>query len=192
MAEVLVLEVRFFQGFLFFSSVQGPGPDPVFRQCPKRWAVSETSKAGCAHCNDGCFQAFQTGIPVVYLSVTNGSHLMLERKNCLSKGKWEGTCLLNQTWGKETDTWWKVRTWKFADKIGRELILIILMFSLISSSSLSSSNVGDSSLRSVSVFQLTTSTCWNSEISMTSLYLNTSSVQYMLEIQVSRISTVSR
>ena len=173
----------------FFSSVQGPGPDPVFRQCPKRWAVSETSKAGCAHCNDGCFQAFQTGIPVVYLSVTNGSHLMLERKNCLSKGKWEGTCLLNQTWGKETDTWWKVRTWKFADKIGWELILIILMFSLTFRSSLSSSNVGDSSLWFVSVSLLSTP---NFEISMTSLHLNTSSIQYMSEIQVSLLSVFLR
>ena len=66
---------------------------------------------------------------------------MLEKKNCLSKEKWEGTCLLNQRWGKEIDTWWKVGTWKFADKVGRELILIILMFSLIFRTFLSSSNV---------------------------------------------------
>ena len=41
------------------------------------------------------------------------------------------------------------------------------MFSLISRSSLSSPNVGDSSLRFVSVFPLTTPTCWNFEISKT-------------------------
>ena len=69
--------------------------------------------------------------------------------------------------------WWK---------IGRELILIILMFSLISQPSLSSSNVGDSSLRFVSVFLLSTPTRWNFEISMTSLYPNTSSIQYMSKI----------
>ena len=97
---------------------------------------------------------------------------MLE-KNYLSKGKWEGTYLLNQTWGKETDTWWKVGTRKFADKIGRELMLIILMFSLISRSSLSSSNVGNSSLRFALVFLLTPPTCWNFEISMASLYPKT-------------------
>ena len=96
---------------------------------------------------------------------------MLERKNYLSKGKWEGTCLLNQTWGRETDTWWKVGTWKFADKIWRYLIFIIL-FSLIFRSSLSSSKLGDSSLRFVSVFLLSSPTCWNFEISMT-LYIPT-------------------
>ena len=82
---------------------------------------------------------FRQQVPIVYLSVTTGSHLMLEKKNYLSKGKWEGTCLLNQTWGKETDTWWKVGTWKFADKIWRDLKLIILMFSLIFRSSFFSS-----------------------------------------------------
>ena len=41
---------------------------------------------------------------MVYLSVATGSHLMLEKKNYLSKGKSEGTSLLNQTWGTETDT----------------------------------------------------------------------------------------
>ena len=112
---------------------------------------------------------------------------MLERKNYLSKGKWEGTCLLNQTWGRETDTWWKVGTWKFADKIWRYLIFIIL-FSLIFRSSLSSSKLGDSSLRFVSVFLLSSPTCWNFEISMTSLYPNTSSVQYTSGVQVSLLS----
>ena len=124
-----------------FLQVLGPGP--VFRRCPKQWVVSEFSKTECTHSNDGCFQA--TGIPVVYLSVTTRSDLMLEKKNYLSKGKWEGTCLLNQTWRQETDRWWKVGTWKFANKIWRDLILIILMFSLIFQSSLSSSNVGNSS-----------------------------------------------
>ena len=96
-------------------------------------------------------------------SVATGSRLMLEKNNYLWKGKWEGTCLLNQTWGKATDTWWKVGIWKFVDRVGRELyILIILMFSLIFRSSLTSSNVGDSSLRFVSVFLLSTPTCWNS------------------------------
>ena len=52
---------------------------------------------------------------------------MLEKKNYLSKAKWEDTCLLHQTWGKENDTWWKVGTWRFAEKIGRKLILIILI-----------------------------------------------------------------
>ena len=127
-------------------------------------------KTGWTHYNDGYFQAFQTGIPMVNLSVKTGSHPMLEKKNYLSKGKWEGTCLLNQTWGKETDSWWKVRIWKLADKIGRELILIILMFSLISRSSYFSSNVGNSSLWSVSVSLLPTKTRWNFEISVTSLY----------------------
>ena len=37
----------------------------------------------------------------------------------------------------------------------------------------------------VSVFLLSCPTCWNFEISMTSLYPNTSSIQYMSEIQVS-------
>ena len=115
---------------------------------------------------------------------------MLEKKNYLSKGKWEGTRLLNQTRGKETDTWWKVSTWKFADKIWRDLILIILMFSLIFRSSFFSSNVGDSSLRFVSVFLLLSPTCWNFEISMISLHLNTSSIQYMSEIQVSLLSVL--
>ena len=113
---------------------------------------------------------------------------MLEKKNYFSKGKWEGTCLLNQTWRKETDTWWKVGTWKFADKVWRDLIIIILMFTLIFQSSLSSPNVGYSLLRFVSVFLLSCPTCWNFEIFMTSLYPNTSSIQYMSEIQVSLMS----
>ena len=112
---------------------------------------------------------------------------MLEKKNYLSKVKWEGTCLLNQTWGKETDTWLKVGIWKFADKIGWELILIILMLSLFQSS-LTSSNVGNSLLRFISVFLLSSPTCWNFQISMTSLYPNNSSIQYMLEMQVSLLS----
>ena len=29
---------------------------------------------------------------------------MLEKKNYILKRKREGTCLLNRTWGKETDT----------------------------------------------------------------------------------------
>ena len=37
----------------------------------------------------------------VELSVTVGSHRMLEKKKNLTKGKWEGSCLLNQVWGKE-------------------------------------------------------------------------------------------
>ena len=37
---------------------------------------------------------------------------MLERKNYILKRKSWGTYLLNQTWRKKTDTWWKVRTWK--------------------------------------------------------------------------------
>ena len=133
---------------------------------------------------------FRQQVPIVYLSVTTGSHLMLAKKNYLSKGKWEGTRLLNQTRGKETDTWWKVGTWKFADKIWRDVILIILMFSLIFRSSFFSSNVGDSSLRFVSVFLLLSPTCWNFEISMISLHLNTSSIQYMSEIQVSLLSVL--
>ena len=127
-------------------------------------------------------------IPVVYLSVTTESHLMLEKNNYPSKGKREDASPLNQSWGKETDTWWKFGTWKFADKIGREPILIILMFSLIFRSSLSLSNVGDSLLWLVSVFLLSSPTCWNFEISMASLYPNTSSIQYMSEIQVRLLS----
>ena len=64
--------------------------------------------------------------------------------------------------GKRNWHMMKVGTWKFADKIGRELILSILMFSVTFRYSLSSSNVGDSSLRFVSVFLLSTPTCWNS------------------------------
>ena len=101
---------------------------------------------------------------------------MLEKKIYILKRKRKGTCLLNQTWGKETDTWWNVRIWKLADKIGRELILIILMFSLNSRSSLFSSNVDDSSLWFVSVSLLSTKTQWNFEISVTSLYPNTFSI----------------
>ena len=67
------------------------------RGCPKRWAVGKFLKTGYTHYNDGWFQAFQTAIPVVYLSITIVSQLTLEKKCYLSKGKWEGTCLLNQT-----------------------------------------------------------------------------------------------
>ena len=133
-------------------------------------------------------QAFPTGIPMVYLSVKTGSYPMLEKKNYILKRKREGTCLLNQTWGKETDAWWNVRIWKLADKTGRELMLIILMFSLISRSSLSLWNVDDSSLWFVSVSLLSTKTQWNFEISVTSLYPKTSSIQYMSKIQASLLS----
>ena len=80
-------------------------------------------------------------------------------------------------------------TWILADKIWRDLIFIILMLYLIFRSSLSSSNLGDSSLRFVSVFLLSTPTCWNFKISMTSLYPNTSSIQS--QIQVSLLSLFS-
>ena len=108
-------------------------------------------------------------IPVVYLSVTTESYLMLEKNNYLLKEsektpvRWikHGEKKLTHDFG----------TWKFADKIGREPILIILMFSLIFRSSLSSSNVGDSLLRLVSVLLLSTPTSWNFEISMTSWHL---------------------
>ena len=122
------------------------------------------------------------------LSIKTGSHVMLEKNNNLSKGKSQGTCLLNQTWRKETDTWWKVLIWKFTGKIGREIILITLIFfSLICQSSLSSSNIGASLLWFVSVFLLSTPICWNFKISTTCLYPNTFSIQYMFEIQVSLV-----
>ena len=174
----------FFRGLVFLS---GPGSAS---RCgfDTMHKTIRALKTGWTHYNDGCFQAFQTGIPMVYLSAKTGSHPMLGKKNYLSKGKWEGTSLLNQTWGKETDSWWKVRIWKRADKIGGELIFIILMFSLISRSSYSSSNVGNSSLWSVSVSLLPTKTRWNFEISVTSLCPNTSSIQYMSKIQASLLS----
>ena len=100
----------------FFSQIQGP--------------VLSNFRSFKAHYNYDWLQALQTGIPVVYLSVTK-----------------EGTCLLiGKRWGKRN---WHMKgshDEKCADKIicSQELILIILMFSLISRSSLSSSNVGDS------------------------------------------------
>ena len=48
MATFLVLEVRFSKGSIF-PQVQGPGPGPVFRRCPKVIAVLETSKTECTH-----------------------------------------------------------------------------------------------------------------------------------------------
>ena len=44
-----------------FSQAYGPGPGPVLGRCTKQWAVSENSKTGWKYCNDGCFQALQTG-----------------------------------------------------------------------------------------------------------------------------------
>ena len=133
--------------------------------------------------------SWEEGVPVVYLSLTTGLFVSYVRKNnYLSKGKWKDTSLLHRTWGTVTDTSWKDGTWKYAEKLGQELTLIILMLSLISRSSLSSPNIGNSSLRLVSIFLLTTITCWNFEISKTSQYLNISSIQYMLKIRVSLLS----
>ena len=135
------------------------------------------------------FWGIQKSILTLLLSIKTGSHVILEKNNNLSKGKSQGTCLLNQTWRKETDTWWKVLIWKFTGKIGREIILITLIFfSLICQSSLSSSNIGASLLWFVSVFLLSTPICWNFKISTTCLYPNTFSIQYMFEIQVSLVS----
>ena len=94
------------------------------------------------------------------------------------KGSWKARR------GKENHTWWKVCTWKFVDKIFADL-LIILIFSLISRFSLSSSNVGDSSLRFLPASLLSTSTCWNSEIFLSSLSPTPPQIQYVLKIQVS-------
>ena len=89
MTTFLVLEVRFFQGVRFlggpFFSGPGSGSGSSFE------TMHKTSKTGCTHYIDGCFRAFQIVIPVIYLSVTTGSHLILEKENYLSKGKWEGT-----------------------------------------------------------------------------------------------------
>ena len=86
----------------------------------------------------------------------------------------------------EKKNWHMMKDSLMKGKIGRELILIILIFfSLISQSFLSSSNIGASSLWFVSVFQLSTPICRNFKISMTCLYPNTFSIQYMFEIQVS-------
>ena len=79
MTTFLVLEVCLFHR-VRFSEVQGPGQGSIVRQCRKRSAFSEISKTGCIHYNDGCFQAFQTGIPMVHFLVTFGSHLKLEKK----------------------------------------------------------------------------------------------------------------
>ena len=123
-ATFLLLEVRFFQGGCFFLRSR-PGfqtmPKTIssFRNFKNRvhtlkwWVFSSISKR------------YTCGIPFSNNSI---AHLVLEKNNYLSKGKWEHICLLHQTWRKETDTWWKVGTWKFTEKVGWELILIILMF----------------------------------------------------------------
>ena len=83
----------------------------------KRCGIPEISKAGCTHYNKNLFyknweRSLEESSEMavfrhfeeqheVYLSVTTGSHIMLEKKSHVSKGKWKDTCLLNQTWGKE-------------------------------------------------------------------------------------------
>ena len=57
----------------------------------------------------------------VCLLTTIGLYLILGRIYIFFKRKWENTYHLNQLWGKETHTWLKGRTQKFAGKIGREL-----------------------------------------------------------------------
>ena len=79
MAMFLILEVRFFQRTCFSSS-PGSQSGSGFWRCPKWWAVSETSKT------DARIKTMTVFRHAVYLSVTTGSHLMLEKQNYLSKG----------------------------------------------------------------------------------------------------------
>ena len=96
MATFLVLEVRFFQG-VHSSSGPGSRSGSGFQTMPKTNSSFRNFKNRVHSLKWWLFSGISNRFIVIYISVTIRSHLMLEKKNYLSKWQSEGTYLLNQT-----------------------------------------------------------------------------------------------
>ena len=123
-ATFLILEVRFFQEARFSTgpgSRSGSGSGSGFSMMPKTMSSFRNFKNNVNRLKWWLFSGSRYTCGITF---SNNWIVSYVRKKELSFK----ICLLNQTWRKLTDTWWKVGTWKFAYKIWRYLIWLSSCF----------------------------------------------------------------